>query len=557
MNNSFLIYHPVNKFFLPYYSIVYNKKKLKNLSILCLSDSSTFAEAFAHFSTKYNLNYTISPTFHDLQTLYKNVFTQKNIKLFDVIASDNNTDILPYLKKLKINGSLILKNNNYKSIIPYFKYTRTHLDFIHFCDFQGLKKIKHTKINKTHDYQNVFDITFAKKYNLEVIPQKFETNALKYLYTLDSPEIHNFTHYHDKCTFNTNILHKQKYHYTWEELNKYKNKINIYKFAIDTRNSQEWRKTTLSINLGLFIKKYLDQELDVKRASRAFLKMYEILAVYKLIPKKLTTLNSLHVCEAPGKFIAATNYYIKGHTKIKNFHWFANSLNPYNKQNKKKYGFVFGDQYGYLKRYPKKWLWGSDNTGDITLPKNIINISQKAKNIQLFTSDCGLNVMDDPNQQEKTLSILNLAHSILALLTLSIGGHAVLKVFLPLTESITVSIIYLLYCHFKKISIIKQLSGSHGSSEVYIVCKHLNYKINNDMKHYLLDFLKDFNPDNALFPKDDIPDSFIKQLNSFIEIFTKKQKNYLQKASSITIILIYSKNICPSSENIIQTAQMG
>lgn len=56
MNNSFLIYQPVNKLFLPYYSTVYSKKKSSFLSILCLSDSSTFAEAFAYFSTKYYIS---------------------------------------------------------------------------------------------------------------------------------------------------------------------------------------------------------------------------------------------------------------------------------------------------------------------------------------------------------------------------------------------------------------------------------------------------------------------------------------------------------------------
>lgn len=88
----------------------------------------------------------------------------------------------------------------------------------------------------------------------------------------------------------------------------------------------------------------------------------------------------------------------------------------------------------------------------------------------------------------------------------------------------------MLYCKFDEISIIKQLSGSHGSSEVYIVCRKLKEPLSQEMKEYLLEFLKNFDPNHALFPKEIIPDSFIKQLDSLIEIFVKKQERYLKRS---------------------------
>ena len=59
---------------------------------------------------------------------------------------------------------------------------------------------------------------------------------------------------------------------------------------------------------------------------------------------------------------------------IKDYDWKANSLKPENYDNVQKYGDeqkIFGDNYGLIKNNPDRWLWGSDDTGDIINTDNI------------------------------------------------------------------------------------------------------------------------------------------------------------------------------------------
>ena len=47
-------------------------------------------------------------------------------------------------------------------------------------------------------------------------------------------------------------------------------------------------------------------------------------------------------------------------------------MNHKHPTNIKKFGKgIFGDHYGFIKKYPEKWLYGADQTGDITKPRNI------------------------------------------------------------------------------------------------------------------------------------------------------------------------------------------
>src|SRR5208282_4704225 len=105
---------------------------------------------------------------------------------------------------------------------------------------------------------------------------------------------------------------------------------------------------------------------NTKRISQAWLKMYEVLTNFDLISKDGKTFKSFHLCEAPGNFISAINHYIKTNTTIKDFDWTAQTLNPWIERGKNKREII-GDDYGYIRKYPKKWTFGKENKGDIMM----------------------------------------------------------------------------------------------------------------------------------------------------------------------------------------------
>jgi hypothetical protein len=232
----------------------------------------------------------------------------------------------------------------------------------------------------------------------------------------------------------------------------------------------------------------------------------------------------------PANFISATNYYIKSkNNKIKHV-WFGNSLNPDNKENKEKYAGIFDDHYGYYRRYKSKWLFGADDTGDITSIQNIKSFEQNLENkIDMFTSDCGLASTNSKEifEQEKRLSKLNFCQVFISLLVLNLGGNAVFKLFIPLSESITVSILYMCSVYFDKIHLVKQASGSAGSSEIYCVCIGKR-SFDHEMKDYLYKCLENWDDNKSLFKK--IPDEFINQIEKSSKFFVQKQIDYLYRS---------------------------
>lgn len=273
-------------------------------------------------------------------------------------------------------------------------------------------------------------------------------------------------------------------------LDKYAVKLRVYKFFTDTRNIKKWTRISLTINMPLYIKKYVRETYNDDNVSRGFIKLYEICAIFQDLVA--TDCRSLHVCEAPGEFISATYHYTVAHNG--SFRWNANSLNAKSQIAREKYGIVLGDQFGYIRNYPNNWLFGKDNTGDISIVENIEDIVEKAKKnlgfVNFFTSDCGLDVSQDYEEQERQMTKINLAQVVVCLRVLEKEGNAVFKMFLPLSLPSTLSVVFLLYSNFKKISIVKPIAGSPVSSEIYIVCEKFHGE--NVDYEYLAHNLKNF-----------------------------------------------------------------
>jgi len=239
---------------------------------------------------------------------------------------------------------------------------------------------------------------------------------------------------------------------------------------------------------------------------------------------------TFHMCEAPGYFIKCTEYYISKHFNKSNssinHKWFANSLNPYNEENKRKYGKVFGDNYGYIKNNRDKWLWASDNTGDITKIENIKWFRNyfKSKSIKLniITGDAGLDI--DTNDLID-LQRLDYCQMLMTLACSSIGTDCVIKIFLPyiktkeasyFSTNFYIGIIYMYILSFRDVYLFKPYTSRPLSGEYYIIGKGFT-GVSDDIFNKLLTILDNFEVNKPLFNIEDIPDSIISQIYKFID----------------------------------------
>jgi hypothetical protein len=394
--------------------------------------------------------------------------------------------------------------------------------------------------NENYDRNKYAVHELCNKYHIRLKPD-FIIEAQIYSEKMDQlnlsfPMIYDFSIVNYDYRIDSKKLNlKENYIYDYPELISEKETLNIYKLAIDSRNRERWSSLTHFINIPKYTVRYIKNNYAIN-VSRAFIKLYELLEHLKLFTDLIQTqgknhsltIRTLHICEAPGNFINAMNYYLK--TKDQNIilDWHANSLNPNSPINKKEFGDdIFGDDLGYMTKYPKRWIWGGDQTGNIMHLINITYFETYFKDIDFISSDCGLgaNETADFFDQEARLSGLNFAQILIGLLTLRIGGHGIWKIFIPVSEPITVNLIYLINLHFKECRLIKQTSGSPGSSEIYLVGIHKMNHMESTLRIYLLEKIKTWDPfaGYAIFPPEMIPDTFLKQLTKITSELVEKQ----------------------------------
>lgn len=306
---------------------------------------------------------------------------------------------------------------------------------------------------------------------------------------------------------------------------------------IDTRNISEWfrKKTTVRYyrpgskgadgrNLKhIDLTQMVEKQFGTGKISQAWLKMYEILSVFdRLIPNN-PTIHSFHLCEAPGNFVAATNHYVRN--KGARFEWKAQSLNQ------KLTGTGFGDDYGYLKKYPNNWDWGADNKGDITTKINMDHYANQIRSMgaDFVTSDCGIAREEEAAIGSSMLKI-HIAEFVTILKGLQKGRGFVAKYFMPIYLPIEFDIMYILYMSFGKMSFYKPLINIF-SLEFYVVCENYG-QIDPAILEKLEQILHTthFDPNTRLF--DSYPRTFIEQLlvvsNEIIEnyIFNFRRQIY-------------------------------
>jgi len=271
-----------------------------------------------------------------------------------------------------------------------------------------------------------------------------------------------------------------------------------------------------------------------RKTSNAYMKLWELYAsVPQLLPNK-KQINVFHLAEAPGQWINCTRHYIetKRH-KVEHYNWIANSLNPTHPTNVAKYGKnIFADDYGFLKKYPQKWLFGEDDTGDITKGKNLKWFKEymnefKAKSggegLHLITGDAGMG--SGSGIKLVDLQKIDYAQMCMVAICSKKGTNCVIKHFNYLNLSYEksfeasgffISYLYIYYLMFDSVRLIKPNTSSPNSGEFYLVGLRFT-GLDDSVLNTLIKELDTFKENQCFFKKEEIPEAFTSQVIEFIE----------------------------------------
>ena len=433
------------------------------------------------------------------------------------------------------------------------------------------------------------------KHALKVLLKK-KDEVLDHFYSLDTPVNQKLIKYNDRTTkiLNksaiSNFKSSKSLHKTYEYdilleyysrikiANQVKNKL-LEDVDFDNVNNKYMQNTPKSVSHTIDeFSKGLSEYLNVKhtnlpvKINSSFLKLWEILSTFNLISRKAESFKVLHLCEAPGQMILCAKHWASLNCpKLdmeNNYEWLANSLNPYNYEARTKYiktfGNVFSDNYGLIKDNYDKWLWGEDNTGDITNVNNIKSIMNdiKRKNtnentnentnftkLDLIISDGSLSIETNSLYIQK----LDLSQLISVIACSSIGGACCVKHFIPYrnldtlegntpihkedtnnTESSSgffINFLYMYYIAFDSISLYKPNTSNPNNGEFYVIGKGFKGVTNLQLKN-LFKILENFTLNSNIIEKNKIPETFIMQIN-----------NFLESMSSINTLAIEKQNL--------------
>lgn len=284
-----------------------------------------------------------------------------------------------------------------------------------------------------------------------------------------------------------------------EQWEKYKKHYNKYEYIYISNNS---KKNICKIN----------------PISRSFFKLHEIIKDYNLLYNKNKNTITC-IAEGPGGFIQSLLYNTEQkNIEIENI--YGITLLSKNKKVPSWNNMIINNKDINI-------LDGVKKNGDIC---DIDNIKSFIKTIgenscDIVTGDGGIDFSVDYNKQEE-LSYNFIFYEIL--ITLHIqknGGSCVIKMF-DLIHINTLQLLYILRLCYNEVYINKPVTSRSTNSEKYIICK--GYKRNNNILLLLRKYCYLIN-DFCI----DIPDSFIKEINDYNNIFINMQINNIENIISL------------------------
>ena len=440
----------------------------------------------------------------------------------------------------------ILRNVHYKDLDDY-QTIYVDQDLVNKVYYENtIQLVKYFEENKI-PYNKTY-LAYINKYNKSTVDQ---------LFSLKDASVFRIVKYSNIISKNTinKIIKNKGFHYSEIEeslemvstASKVKN--NMLE-EIEYSKYKTVKKTTEDFARG--VSQYIKKNFKLsKQVSNAFLKLWEIYTLVPILIPDKKKVRVFHMAEAPGNWINCTSSFILSkRLKVDEYDWRANSLNPKSNINKSKYTQeIFSDDYGFMRKFKNRWLFGADDTGDITSSKNIEWFKEYIESwcgnnkLDLITGDAGLNVGES---NLDFLQKLDIAQMIMVANISSIGSHCVIKHFIPflntkpesyLSSGYFISYLFVYYLMFNEVRIIKPHTSNPNSGEFYLV--GLKFKgLKDSIKNKLLNYLSTFKENEAFFLEKDIPEEFSMQIIHFIKVMNQKRVEQFDVQSMLLTCLI-------------------
>jgi 23S rRNA U2552 (ribose-2'-O)-methylase RlmE/FtsJ len=338
------------------------------------------------------------------------------------------------------------------------------------------------------------------------------------------------------------FIHKSKD--KMELTEKYVNRKKIYLVTSLFEKNIDYKPETdsgipyTSINNGIeqFIKDNIDEKLP-PLLNRAFLKIWEMLTIFDLIPAN-ENFTSSHLAEGPGSFIQATiyfrelqeklgliksaakdNYYgVTLHADHEHLQMQQEFIKYFSKEKIKRLHILETKSVKEIKDMYGGSFKGIITNGDLTKINTIKafggskDVEPFAKLSDLVTADGGFDWKKE-NLQEQEAYKLILGEIVSAIKVQKDGGNFVLKIFESYTY-VTLKMIELLRAFYKEVYICKPYTSRISNSEKYIICKNFKKSIlTSTINKKLEDFITIINKNESFNIIDIISDYKISQKN--------------------------------------------
>ncbi|NBQ43560.1 MAG: hypothetical protein EBU23_14125 [Mycobacteriaceae bacterium] len=224
------------------------------------------------------------------------------------------------------------------------------------------------------------------------------------------------------------------------------------------------------LDLYAGLKRIMRAEYGAPVATNATLKIFEMLRGLPAVPRtgplaaQASGIRAFCNAELPGAFLVGINQYARQLPAA--LDWAASSYVPDRAAGAAADQTILDDEYGFLAGNPERWLVtgrpdapGPAGNGDMT--------DAAAAGATLYTSDAGIDVADDYNNQEAVTAVLNFGQVLCGVLALAPGGTLLTKQY-EFTLPFNRQLLMVLAGLFETLEIVKPRTSRPANSEVYV-----------------------------------------------------------------------------------------